>query len=160
MIYTDFQRKVLEENMTKIEKFGKKLEPNLKKLYDYMLQNNMDSFIVADFDKGSKYLDNFRVNAEILNTNDNKKALRVAYRQEEIDSNYHSIDNGIIVVYTEEKGVDILYIDEHLYEYTLGLKQLCATALNTVHASGAASGNGSFQEECQQILIDLLEVNE
>lgn len=160
MIYTDFQRKVLEENMTKIEKFGKKLEPNLKKLYDYMLQNNMDSFIVADFDKGSKYLDNFRVNAEILNTNDNKKALRVAYRQEEIDGNYHSIDNGIIVVYTEEKGVDILYIDEHLYEYTLGLKQLCATALNTVHASGAASGNGSFQEECQQILIDLLEVNE
>ena len=160
MIYTDFQRKVLEENMTKIEKFGKKLEPNLKKLYDYMLQNNMDSFIVADFDKGSKYLDNFRVNAEILNTNDNKKALRVAYRQEEIDGNYHSIDNGIIVVYTEEKGVDILYIDEHLYEYTLGLKQLCATALNTVHASGAASGNGSFQEECQQILLDLLEVNE
>ena len=160
MIYTDFQRKVLEENMTKIEKFGKKLEPNLKKLYDYMLQNNMDSFIVADFDKGSKYLDNFRVNAEILNTNDNKKALRVAYHQEEIDGNYHSIDNGIIVVYTEEKGVDILYIDEHLYEYTLGLKQLCATALNTVHASGAASGNGSFQEECQQILIDLLEVNE
>ena len=120
----------------------------------------MDSFIVADFDKGSKYLENFRVNAEILNTNDNKKALRVAYRQEEIDGNYHSIDNGIIVVYTEEKGVDILYIDEHLYEYTLGLKQLCATALNTVHASGAASGNGSFQEECQQILIDLLEVNE
>lgn len=146
--------------MTKIEKFGKKLEPNLKKLYDYMLKNNMDSFIVADFDKGSKYLENFRVNAEILNTNDNKKALRVAYRQEEIDGNYHSIDNGIIVVYTEEKGVDILYIDEHLYEYTLGLKQLCATALNTVHASGAASGNGSFQEECQQILIDLLEVNE
>ena len=125
-----------------------------------MLKNNMDSFIVADFDKGSKYLENFRVNAEILNTNDNKKALRVAYRQEEIDGNYHSIDNGIIVVYTEEKGVDILYIDEHLYEYTLGLKQLCATALNTVHASGAASGNGSFQEECQQILIDLLEVNE
>lgn len=160
MLYTDFQRKVLEENMTKIEKFGKKLEPNLKKLYDYMLKNNMDSFIVADFDKGSKYLENFRVNAEILNTNDNKKALRVAYRQEEIDGNYHSIDNGIIVVYTEEKGVDILYIDEHLYEYTLGLKQLCATALNTVHASGAASGNGSFQEECQQILIDLLEVNE
>lgn len=160
MIYTDFQRKVLEENMTKIENFGKKLEPNLKKLYNYMLKNNMDSFIVADFDKGSKYLENFRVNAEILNTNDNKKALRVAYRQEEIDGNYHSIDNGIIVVYTEEKGVDILYIDEHLYEYTLGLKQLCATALNTVHASGAASGNGSFQEECQQILIDLLEVNE
>lgn len=160
MLYTDFQHKVLEENMTKIEKFGKKLEPNLKKLYDYMLKNNMDSFIVADFDKGSKYLENFRVNAEILNTNDNKKALRVAYRQEEIDGNYHSIDNGIIVVYTEEKGVDILYIDEHLYEYTLGLKQLCATALNTVHASGAASGNGSFQEECQQILIDLLEVNE
>ena len=160
MLYTDFQRKVLEENMTKIEKFGKKLEPNLKKLYDYMLKNNMDSFIVADFDKGSKYLENFRVNAEILNTNDNKKALRVAYRQEEIDGNYHSIDNGIIVVYTEEKGVDILYIDEHLYEYTLGLKQLCATALNTVHASGAASGNGSFQEECQQMLIDLLEVNE
>lgn len=31
MIYTDFQRKVLEENMTKIENFGKKLEPNLKK---------------------------------------------------------------------------------------------------------------------------------
>lgn len=160
MLYTDFQRKVLEENMTKIEKFGKKLEPNLKKLYNYMLKNNMDSFIVADFDKGSKYMDNFRVNAEILDTNDDKKALRVAYRQEEIDGNYHSIDNGIIVVYTEEKGVDILYIDEHLYEYTLGLKQLCATALNTVHASGAASGNGSFQEECQQILIDLLEVNE
>lgn len=160
MIYTDFQRKVLEENMTKIEKFGKKLEPNLKKLYDYMLQNNMDSFIVADFDKGSKYLDNFRVNAEILNTNDNKKALRVAYRQEEIADYYHSIDNGLIVVYTEEKGVDVLYVDEHLYEYTLGLKQLCATALNTVHVSGATSGNGSFQEECQQILIDLLEVNE
>ena len=51
MLYTDFQRKVLEENMTKIEKFGKKLEPNLKKLYNYMLKNNMDSFIVADFDK-------------------------------------------------------------------------------------------------------------
>lgn len=29
MLYTDFQRKVLEENMTKIEKFGKKLEPNI-----------------------------------------------------------------------------------------------------------------------------------
>ena len=78
MLYTDFQRKVLEENMTKIEKFGKKLEPNLKKLYNYMLKNNMDSFIVADFDKGSKYMDNFRVNAEILDTNDNKKAIRVA----------------------------------------------------------------------------------
>lgn len=74
MLYTDFQRKVLEENMTKIEKFGKKLEPNLKKLYNYMLKNNMDSFIVADFDKGSKYMDNFRVNAEILDTNDNKKS--------------------------------------------------------------------------------------
>jgi hypothetical protein len=160
MLYTDFQRKVLEENMTKIEKFGKKLEPNLKKLYDYMLKNNMDSFIVADFDKGSKYLDNFRVNAEILDIGDNEKGLRVAYRQEEIADHYHSIDNGLIVAYTKEKGVNILYVDEHLYEYTLGLKQLCATALNTVHASSAASGNGSFQEECQQILIDLLEVNE
>ena len=160
MIYTDFQRKVLEENMTKIENFGKKLEPNLKKLYDYMLKNNMDSFIVADFDKGSKYLDNFRVNAEILDIGDNEKGLRVAYRQEEIADHYHSIDNGLIVVYTKEKGVNILYVDEHLYEYTLGLKQLCATALDTVHISVACSGNGSFQEECQQILIDLLEVNE
>ena len=50
MIYTNFQRKVLDENMTKIENFGKKLEPNLKKLYNYMLKNDMDSFIVADFD--------------------------------------------------------------------------------------------------------------
>ena len=31
MLYTDFQRKNLEENMIKIERFGKKLEPNLKK---------------------------------------------------------------------------------------------------------------------------------
>lgn len=160
MLYTDFQHKVLEENMNKIENFGKKLEPNLKKLYNYMLKNNMDSFIVADFDKGSEYLDNFRVNAEVLDTNDDKKALRVAYRQEEIADYYHSINNGLIVAYTEEKGVDVLYVDEHLYEYTLGLKQLCATALNTVHVSGAASGDGSFQKECQQILIDLLEVNE
>ena len=160
MLYTDFQRKILEENMTKIENFGKKLEPNLKKLYDYMLQNNMDSFIVADFDKGSKYLDNFRVNAEILDMNDNNKGLRVAYRQEEIADYYHSIDNGLIVCYTEDEGADVFYVDEHLYEYTLGLKKLCATALDTVHISGACSGNGSFQEECQQILIDLLDVNE
>ena len=120
----------------------------------------MNSFIVADFDKGSKYLDNFRVNAEILDMNDDNKGLRVAYRQEEIVDYYHSIDNGLIVCYTEDEGADVLYVDEHLYEYTLGLKKLCATALDTVHISGACSGNGSFQEECQQILIDLLEVNE
>lgn len=146
--------------MIKIEKFGKKLEPNLKKLHEYMLKNNVDSFIVADFDKGSEYLDDFRVNAQLLDMTENKKALRVAYRQEEIAEHYHSINNNLIVSYTEDDGADILYIDEHLYEYTLGLRRLCATALNTVHVGGGATGNGSFEKECQQILINLLEVNE
>lgn len=52
MLYTNFQRKILEENMVKIEEFGKKIEPNLKKLYDYMITNSIESFMVADFDKG------------------------------------------------------------------------------------------------------------
>ena len=160
MIYTNFQRKFLEENMIKIEKFGKKLEPNLKKLYEYMMTNNKDSLIVADFDKGSKYLDGFRVNAELLDMAENKKTLRVAYRQEEITDHYHSINNNLIISYNENDGADILYIDEHLYEYTLGLRRLYSTSLNTVHAVGASPDDESFQEGCQQIVIDLLEVNE
>ena len=160
MLYTDFQRKNLEENMVKIESFAKKVEPNLKKLYAYMTKNCIDSFIVADFDEGKKYLDNFRVNAEILNIAENEKALRVAFREEEISDYYHGISNNLIIGYTEKEGANILYVDEKLYEYTLGLRRLCATALNTVHCGGGATGDGSFEEECQQILIDLLEVKE
>ena len=100
MLYTDFQRKNLEENMVKIESFAKKVEPNLKKLYAYMTKNSIDSFIVADFDEGKKYLDNFRVNAEILNIAENEKALRVAFREEEISDYYHGISNNLIIGYT------------------------------------------------------------
>lgn len=160
MFYTDFQRKTLEENMIKIEEFGKKLEPNLKKLYDHMISNSIDKMIVSDFEEGKKYLDDFRVHAEVFNYEDDKKILRVAYREEKIGDHYHTVSNNLIVAYTEEYGADIFYVDEKLYEYTLGLRILCADALNNTHCGGGATGDGKFQEECQQILIDLLEVKE
>lgn len=159
MLYTDFQRKILEENMVKIEEFGKKTEPNLKKLYDYMITNSIESFMVADFDKGKKYLDNFRVNAEILNVSESEKILRVAYREEEISKYGNRISNNLIIGYTEKNGADILYVDEKLYEYTLGIKDnLCRRSKINVYCGGGATEDGSFQKECQQILIDLLEV--
>lgn len=158
MLYTNFQRKILEENMVKIEEFGKKTEPNLKKLYDYMITNSIESFMVADFDKGKRYLDNFRVNAEMFNVSEGEKVLRVAYREEEISKYGNRVSNNLIIGYTEKNGADILYVDEKLYEYTLGLKIICADALNNVYCGGGATGDGSFQKECQQILIDLLEV--
>lgn len=160
MFYTDFQRKILEENMVKIENFGKKLEENLKKLYDYMVQNELESYIVSDFEEGKKYLDDFRVNASIVTFSDGRKALKVAYRVEKIGEHYHTVSNNLIVGYTKENGADVLYVDEKLYEYTLGLRILCADALDGVHCGGGATGNGKFREECQQILIDLLEVKE
>lgn len=36
MLYTDFQRKVLEENMTKIEKFEKTLQLHAEKQYGFV----------------------------------------------------------------------------------------------------------------------------
>lgn len=158
MLYTNFQRRILEENMVKIEEFGKKAEPNLKKLYDYMITNSIESFMVADFDKGKKYLDNFRVNAELFNVSESEKVLRVAYRREECSEYGNRVSNNLVIAYTEKNGVNVMYVDEKLYEYTLGLRILCADALNNVYCGGGAIGDGSFREECQQILIDLLEV--
>lgn len=160
MFYTNFQRKTLEENMVKIEEFGKKLEPNLKKLYNHMISNSIDEMIVSDFEEGKKYLDDFRVHAEVFNYDDDKKILRVAYREEKIGERYHTTSNNLIVCYTEEYGADVFYVDEKLYEYTIGLRILCADDLNNTYCGGGAVGDTDFREECQQILMNLLEVKE
>lgn len=156
-MYVQFQRNVLEYNLSQIESFVKSAEDNIKQIHEYMKENDLNEFVVADFDECDKYLDNLYVVAVQFKTESENAITKICYTVEPLRDG-KTKENGMIIGYSEELGAEMLYVDEVLYEYTLGLKRLVADALSNVYPSGASSSK-SFSKDCQETLIEFLKLN-